>query len=120
MIVVEGAGGVLVPLGPNLDMLDIPARLRLPVLLVVGVRLGCLNHARLSARAICERGLEFAGWVANRIDPAMARADDNVADLARRLDAPLLADLRYGEPARIAPAVLTRLKLVAFSRAADP
>jgi dethiobiotin synthetase len=118
VIVVEGAGGVLVPLGPQLDMLDVPARLQLPVLLVVGVRLGCLNHARLSARAIRERGLELAGWVANRIDPAMARADDNVAELARMLDAPLLADLRYGAPAHFAPAVLATLDLVALSSVA--
>jgi dethiobiotin synthetase len=119
VIVVEGAGGVLVPLGPALDMLDVPARLGLPVLLVVGVRLGCLNHARLSARAIRERGLDLAGWVANRIDPAMARADDNVAELAARLDAPLLADLRHGAPARIEPAVLAKLNLVTLSRVAD-
>ena len=119
VIVVEGAGGVLVPLGPKLDMLDIPARLRLPVLLVVGVRLGCLNHARLSARAIRERGLDLAGWIANRIDPAMPRADDNVTELARWLDAPLVADLRCGVPAHIAPAALATLNLAALSRVAN-
>ena len=119
VIVVEGAGGALVPLGPKLEMLDIPARLRLPVLLVVGVRLGCLNHARLSARAIRERGLDLVGWIANRIDPAMPRADDNVTELAQWLDAPLLADLSYGAPAHVAPAVLAALNLVALSRVAD-
>jgi dethiobiotin synthetase len=119
VVVVEGAGGVLVPLGPKLDLLDIPARLHLPVLLVVGVRLGCLNHARLSARAIRERGLDLAGWIANRIDPAMPRADDNVAELARSLDAPPVADLRYGVPAHVGPAVLARLNLVALSSVAD-
>ena len=119
VIVVEGAGGVLVPLGPNLDMLDVPARLGLPVLLVVGVRLGCLNHARLSARAIRDRGLDFAGWIANRIDPAMARADDNVMELAQWLDAPLVADLCHGTPAHIAPAVLATLNLVALSSVTD-
>ena len=72
-IVVEGAGGALVPLGRGTDMLDIPARLGLPVLLVVGIRLGCLNHALLSALAISARGLRFAGWVANRIDVEHAR-----------------------------------------------
>jgi dethiobiotin synthetase len=118
VIVMEGAGGVLVPLGPQLDMLDIPARLQLPVLLVVGVRLGCLNHARLSARAIRERGLDLAGWIANRVDPAMARADDNVTELARMLDAPPLADLRYGAAAHLAPAVLATLNLVALSSVA--
>ena len=70
-IVVEGAGGALVPLGRSPDMLDIPVRLALPVLLVVGIRLGCLNHALLSALAISARGLRLAGWVANRIDAEM-------------------------------------------------
>jgi len=119
VIVVEGAGGVLVPLGPKRDVLDIPARLRLPVLLVVGVRLGCLNHARLSAGAIPERGLGLAGWIANRIDQDMARADDNVTELTQWLDTPPLADLRYGAPADIAPAVLARLNLVALSSVAN-
>ena len=95
VIVVEGAGGALAPLSQRADMLDIAARLRLPVLLVVGVRLGCLNHALLTALAIRARGLALAGWVANRIDPAMAEADANVATLVRRLPAPLIADLPW-------------------------
>ena len=102
-VVVEGAGGALVPLGPRTDMLDLTRRLGLPVLLVVGIRLGCINHALLSAQAIRARGLAFAGWVANRIDPAMAEADANVADLARRLGAPLIADLPWSPgPAHVA------------------
>ena len=120
VVVVEGAGGVLVPLGAHIDVLDIALRLRLPVLLVVGVRLGCLNHALLSACAIRERGLRLAGWVANRVDPAMARADDNVTDLARRLPGPLVADLPYGTPAVISPAALATLKLTALSRGCGP
>ncbi|MCC6868863.1 MAG: dethiobiotin synthase [Burkholderiales bacterium] len=95
-IVVEGAGGACVPLDATTDLLDLAHRLRLPVLLVVGVRLGCLNHALLTAEAIAARGLHFAGWVANRIDPAMAIADDNVADLALRLAAPCVADVGHG------------------------
>jgi len=94
VVVVEGAGGALVPLDERHDMLDVARRLRLPVLLVVGVRLGCLNHARLSALAIAGRGLAFAGWVAARIDPGMALADENVAWLARELPPPMVADLR--------------------------
>ena len=94
-VVVEGAGGVLVPLGPRTDMLDLAARLGCRVLLVVGMRLGCLNHALLSAQAIRARGLVLAGWVANRIDPAMAEADANVAALVERLPAPLVADLPW-------------------------
>ena len=96
-IVVEGAGGVLVPLGTQTDMLDIPARLDLPVLLVVGIRLGCLNHALLSALAIASRGLRLAGWVANRIEPEMPAADGNVTTLRERLPAPLIADVPWCE-----------------------
>ena len=76
-------------------MLDIPVRLGLPVLLVVGIRLGCLNHALLSALAIGARGVRFAGWVANRVDPAMGEGDANVAALQERLPAPLLADIGW-------------------------
>jgi dethiobiotin synthetase len=94
-IVVEGAGGAMVPLTRRSDMLDIPARLGLPVLLVVGIRLGCLNHALLSAQAIGARGLRLAGWVANRIDAAMPAGDANVATLAERLASPLVADVAW-------------------------
>jgi dethiobiotin synthetase len=94
VVVVEGAGGALVPLDGRSDMLDIAAALSLPVLLVVGVRLGCLNHALLSAQAIRARGLRFAGWIACRVDPRMPRADDTMAWLRDRLAAPLVADLR--------------------------
>jgi dethiobiotin synthetase len=104
IVVVEGAGGVFAPLSEHADMLDIAARLRLPVLLVVGIRLGCLNHALLSAQAIRARGLELVAWVASRIDPAMPEADANVVTLARRLAAPLLADLPWlAAPSAAAP-----------------
>ena len=72
--------------------------LRLPVVLVVGMRLGCLNHALLTAEAVRARGLTLAGWVANHIDPAMPRADENVAALQARLNAPMLARIAYGMP----------------------
>jgi len=94
-IVVEGAGGALVPLSRSADMLDIPVQLALPVLLVVGIRLGCLNHALLSAHAIASRGLRLAGWVANRIDPEMMACDANVAALVDRLPASLCADFAW-------------------------
>jgi dethiobiotin synthetase len=109
VIVVEGAGGALVPLGEGLTMLDIARRLRVPVLLVVGVRLGCLNHALLTAEAIAARGLSLAGWVANRIDPTMPRVDENVAELSRLLHAPLIADVAWGGPPRISPQFVSSL-----------
>lgn len=111
VVVVEGAGGVRVPLGPAVDMLDLARRLRLPVLLVVGVRLGCLNHALLSADAVAARGLALAGWVANRVDPGMARADDSVADLRARLPAPLVADLAWGAAGAVPTGALAALGL---------
>jgi len=115
-VVVEGAGGALAPLSERTDMLDLAGRLRLPVVLVVGVRLGCLNHALLTEQAIRARGLELLGWVANRIDPAMPEADANVATLRRALAAPLLADLSWlPDPApapRFAGAALRALRLV--------
>ena len=76
-------------------MIDIPVRLGLPVVLVVGIRLGCLNHALLSAQALGARGVRIAGWVANRIDPAMREGDANVAALVERLPAPLVADVAW-------------------------
>ena len=88
--VVEGVGGFLVPLGPSLDARDLARSLGLPVVLVVGLRLGCLNHALLTAESIERVGLALAGWIANAIDPAMAGADANVAALVERLPAPLL------------------------------
>jgi dethiobiotin synthetase len=72
----------------------------LPVVLVVGLRLGCLNHALLTAQAIRARGLTLAGWIANGIDPAMAAVAENVSALAGRLGAPLLAEWAYSPSAQ--------------------
>lgn len=94
-LVVEGAGGFLVPLNERESFADLAERLALPVVLVVGMRLGCLNHALLTVEAVRRRGLELAGWVANQIDPAMARLEENVASLEQRLDSPLLARVPY-------------------------
>lgn len=92
-LVVEGAGGWRVPLGETGTMADIAAGLGLPVVLVVGLRLGCLNHALLSAAAVVADGLQLAGWIANPLAPEMPRLEENIAALERRLDAPLLARL---------------------------
>ncbi|HEX6828151.1 MAG TPA: dethiobiotin synthase [Burkholderiales bacterium] len=99
-VVVEGAGGLRVPLNDTEDMADLARVLDLPVVLVVGMRLGCLNHALLTAEAISMRGLPFAGWVANRMDPAMDAFDDNLAALRARLPGRLLGVIpRLGRPA---------------------
>lgn len=94
-VVVEGAGGFHVPLNETETGADLAVALGLPVLLVVGLRLGCLNHALLTQDAILARGLTLAGWVANRIDPAMQAQDDNIATLRARLQAPLWADIPH-------------------------
>jgi len=95
VVVVEGVGGLLVPLGSRLSAVAIPQRLELPVLLVVGLRLGCLNHALLTAEAALRRGLRLAGWIANAIDPAMPRRAENLDALCRRLPAPLLGIVKH-------------------------
>lgn len=89
-LIVEGVGGWRVPLGPRSTLADLARLLDLPVILVVGLRLGCLNHALLTAEAIARDGLFLAGWVANRIDPAMREVEANIESLRERLTAPLL------------------------------
>ncbi|MBS1161924.1 MAG: bioD [Proteobacteria bacterium] len=90
LLIVEGVGGFRVPLGADGDSADLAVALGLPVILVVGMRLGCISHALLSAEAIVGRGLPLAGWVANRIDPVMSRFEENLATLRHLLPAPLL------------------------------
>lgn len=108
-VVVEGAGGFMVPLDDEaLGMDAIPVHLRLPVVLVVGMRLGCLNHALLTAQAIRLRGLTLAGWVANRLDPDMIAFEENLQALADRLNAPCLGAIPWMET-RPEPLSLARL-----------
>ena len=90
VVLVEGVGGFRVPLGNGYDTADLAHDLALPVILVVGMRLGCINHALLTAEAIQARGLQLAGWVANQVDPAMLRFEQNLEALTERLPAPLL------------------------------
>jgi len=102
-VVVEGVGGWMVPLAPGLLASAIAQQWDLPVVLVVGLRLGCLNHALLSARAILADGCRLAGWIANRIDPAMAAVEDNLETLRGMLPTPCLGVLPYGlDPAEAA------------------
>ena len=95
VVVVEGVGGWMAPLAGGLMQADLVRALDLPVLLVVGLRLGCLNHAGLSARAIAADGCRLAGWIASDIDPAMAQADATFALLQQRLPAPCLGRLPH-------------------------
>ena len=112
LIVVEGVGGFRVPLSANQDTADLASQLNLPVILVVGMRLGCLNHALLSAQAIGASGLPFAGWIANQVDPAMLMPDENIQTLQERLAAPLLASFPY----HASPDPLRLSRLIALSK----
>ena len=95
MLVVEGVGGFCVPLNEHEDTADMAVALGLPVVLVVGVRLGCLSHALLTAEAIRTRGLTLAGWVANHIEPGMLGAAENVLTLRERLGVPLISEVSF-------------------------
>lgn len=95
VVVVEGVGGWEAPLSATLDQADLVRALELPVVMVVGLRLGCLNHARLTARAIAADGLRMVGWIANDVDPAMERRDQNMQLLEARITAPCWGRLPY-------------------------
>jgi dethiobiotin synthetase len=90
-VIVEGVGGWRVPLSDTLSVSDLPVLLDLPVVLVVGMRLGCLNHALLTIESIQQAGIKVAGWIANSIDPEFDVPQDNLQTLKSRLDAPCLA-----------------------------
>lgn len=94
-LLVEGVGGWLAPLSTGLTVRDLARHMALPVVLVVGLRLGCLNHAALSFDSIQRSGLVFAGWIASQIEPTMRRIKQNLATLAEILEAPPLAVLRW-------------------------
>ncbi len=95
-VVVEGVGGWFAPLGDSLMQADLAIGLKVPVLLVVGLRLGCINHALLAARAIEADGCRLIGWIGNRIDAQMLRVDDNIQTLKQRIQAPLLGIVEHG------------------------
>jgi len=105
-VVVEGVGGWAAPLSATLMQADLVRALRLPVLLVVGLRLGCINHALLSARAIAADGAHLAGWIGSHVDPQMERVEDNLAILRARLPAPCWGVLPHAPGAD--PAAMAR------------
>ena len=95
LLLIEGAGGWYTPISESESMADVAKSLGAPVILVVGLRLGCLNHARLTREAIEASGCTMAGWIANHIDPHLAAVTENLATLERLLGAPPLADLPH-------------------------
>jgi len=117
-VVVEGAGGWYAPISRTQWMADLPKALGIPALLVVGVRLGCLNHALLSKQAIEAAGVEWAGWVANAIDPTLERAAENLSSLERMLGSEPLAVFPFapdGRPdVRCGEHMGRRLSLISF------
>jgi dethiobiotin synthetase len=118
VIVVEGVGGWCAPLGQTLMQADLVGALDLAVLLVVGLRLGCLNHAILTARAIAHDGCRLLGWVGNQIDPDMTRVEENLATLRARLPAPCLGVLPHAAPAAV-ETLADRLEAAATLMVAD-
>ncbi len=113
-VLVEGVGGWQAPLSPRLPASALPQTLELPVILVVGLKLGCLNHAQLSARAIVDDGCELLGWIGNRIDPAMRRPQENIDTLRRWLPVPCLGVVEHGaSPAEAAAQVASAVDVLA-------
>ena len=94
-VIVEGVGGFMAPLSEHDTVADLAVQFGLPVILVVGLRLGCLNHALLTAESILSRNLRLAGWIANCIDPAMRHGAENITLLEQRIPAPRLATIPY-------------------------
>jgi dethiobiotin synthetase len=110
---IEGAGGWRVPLADQDNLSDLAQALKLPVILVVGVRLGCISHALLTAEAIARDGLPLAGWVANIIDPKTSRLEENLATLAERRPAPCLGRVpKLKHPSAEAVAAYLQLDLL--------
>lgn len=96
---VEGAGGWLAPVNQHQDISDLAKVLALPVIMVVAIRLGCINHAKLTYQAIQQSGLPCAGWIANCTDPDMLARDENIQSIAAAVGMPLLGVLPYTEVA---------------------
>ena len=95
VVIVEGAGGFFVPINASETLADLAQALNIPIMLVVGMRLGCINHALLTVEAIKARGLTLAGWVANQIDPNMPMFNENLDSLQQRIAAPCLSVVRW-------------------------
>lgn len=95
VVIVEGAGGFFVPINKTETLADVTLQLDIPIILVVGMRLGCINHALLTVEAVETRGLKLAGWIANQIDPDMPMFEENLTSLQQRISAPCLSVVRW-------------------------
>jgi dethiobiotin synthetase len=111
VVIVEGAGGWLTPLNDTESLADLAAQLNYPVILVVGMRLGCINHALLTVQSVIAKGLVLAGWIANGVDPTMLYPEESINTLQERIDAPLLGIIPYQKDidVKIIAKFLTRL-----------
>jgi dethiobiotin synthetase len=120
LVVVEGAGGWQAPVNESETMADLAVALGLPIILVVGLRLGCINHALLTAQAIESRGLPLVGWIGNYLQPCFDYAAENIATLEARIAAPLLDVVPFqtrtappsSMPAMLTPGAVARIKEV--------
>ena len=100
VVIVEGAGGFCVPLNNTETLANLAVQLNIPIILVVGMRLGCINHALLTVEAIQARSLKLAGWVANEIEPNFVMFDENLASLQQRIAAPCLSVVKWKDSAQ--------------------
>lgn len=101
LLLVEGVGGLYAPLSDTLTQPDLIRELDIPVILVIGLRLGCLNHALLTVAALAQEGCQLAGWVGNSIDPGFQAQDDNIDTLRKRIPAPCLGILPFDPEATV-------------------
>lgn len=118
VVIVEGAGGLLVPINDKQDMADLAALMGIPLIVVVGMRLGCLNHALLTMQAMASRKLRCAGWIANVLDADMPFLQENIAALQQRIAAPLLGVVQH-QAHPDAQHVATQLDLTLLETPAD-
>jgi dethiobiotin synthetase len=106
VVLVEGVGGFLAPVNAQLDQCELPRALRLPVLVVVGLKLGCINHARMTVESVLSRGFPVLGWIASDVEPTMLFPDDYFEALKAALPVPCLGRLPHAPG--VDPATLTR------------
>ena len=95
-VFIEGVGGVMVPLNDHETYLEVLQQFKAPIIVVIGIKLGCLNHAQLTLKTLCELGLPLVGWIANQVDKTQEYYLENIHYLQNKLPLPLLAQIDYG------------------------